>query len=418
MVFFRILLQKDEKLYVIGGWLGAGPLAAFDICVLDMENLEWSQPEYTGESPGACNMHTADYYKGQIYVFRGGNGRDYLNDLHALDIKTFNWRRVNAKGKYPPERANHSSSLIGNRLYIFGGWNGYKRLNDLYMIDLDSEIWIPIEVKGELPSPRAGMSMTNIGDKLLLFGGSGPSSKFFNDIQIYDPYTSEWVVPHELSNKPQPQRAGHTSTLAEGKLFIIGGSCGTDYLTEISVLDICPPPTFISDNYKGTNTLIHGLSEHINCKDFSDVTFMVEGKPFYAHRLVLSVMSEHYRAMFKSGMKESRETVIPVPGVSYKLFTELMTYFYSGTLRLDAPIDTEKRFLYLKDLLKLADQLMLDDIKNQCEIKLAELITPTNSSTLLEISETFNASQLKEYVKWYNKIGHKAVDNPMSPGKM
>ena len=125
-----------DKLYVIGGWLGAGPLAAFDICVLDMEALEWFQPDYLGESPGACNMHTADLYKGQIYVFRGGNGRDYLNDLHALNVRTFAWRKVNAKGKYPPERANHSSSLMGNKLYIFGGWNGYKRLNDMHMIDL------------------------------------------------------------------------------------------------------------------------------------------------------------------------------------------------------------------------------------------------------------------------------------------
>ena len=81
-------------------------------------------------------MHTANYYKGEIYVFRGGNGRDYLNDLHALDPKSFQWREIHAKNKYPPKRANHCSSLIGNQLYIFGGWNGVQRLNDLYMIAL------------------------------------------------------------------------------------------------------------------------------------------------------------------------------------------------------------------------------------------------------------------------------------------
>ena len=30
-------------------------------------------------------MHTADAYEDSIFVFRGGDGRYYLNDLHALD---------------------------------------------------------------------------------------------------------------------------------------------------------------------------------------------------------------------------------------------------------------------------------------------------------------------------------------------
>jgi hypothetical protein len=35
-------------------------------------------------------MHTADYVapRRRVYVFRGGDGREYLNDLHALDVDT------------------------------------------------------------------------------------------------------------------------------------------------------------------------------------------------------------------------------------------------------------------------------------------------------------------------------------------
>ncbi len=44
-----------------------------------------------GEPPGACNMHTSDYMpaKRRILVFRGGDGQEYLNDLHTLDVDTF-----------------------------------------------------------------------------------------------------------------------------------------------------------------------------------------------------------------------------------------------------------------------------------------------------------------------------------------
>lgn len=57
-------------------------------------------------------MHTADCYNKKIYVFRGGDGKDYLDDLHELDTLTLQWTKVMAGGTYPPPRANHSSALI------------------------------------------------------------------------------------------------------------------------------------------------------------------------------------------------------------------------------------------------------------------------------------------------------------------
>lgn len=80
--------------------------------------------------------HCRFFFKGKIYVFRGGNGRNYLNDLHSLDVDTYKWHKIAAKEEYPPERANHGSSIIESYLYIFGGWNGHKRLDDLHKIDL------------------------------------------------------------------------------------------------------------------------------------------------------------------------------------------------------------------------------------------------------------------------------------------
>lgn len=75
----------DHKLYIIGGWLGQGPLAADDMHILDLQNFKWLDLRILGSPPGPCNMHTADQYNKKIYVFRGGDGRDYLNDLHELD---------------------------------------------------------------------------------------------------------------------------------------------------------------------------------------------------------------------------------------------------------------------------------------------------------------------------------------------
>ena len=86
-------------------------------------------------------MHTADCYKSSIYVFRGGDGRDYLNDLHELNTDLMKWQKVVPNGFPPPPRAKHSSSIVGQSLFIFGGWDGAKRLNDLFAFDLEQKIW-------------------------------------------------------------------------------------------------------------------------------------------------------------------------------------------------------------------------------------------------------------------------------------
>ena len=89
-------------------------------------------------------MHTADAYKNSIYVFRGGDGRDYLNDLHELNTDIMIWHRHEADGTPPPPRANHSSSVIGANLYIFGGWDGAKRLNDLFVFNFEQRFWCQV----------------------------------------------------------------------------------------------------------------------------------------------------------------------------------------------------------------------------------------------------------------------------------
>lgn len=214
--------------------------------ILDLQNNKWVDFQSKGNPPGPCNMHTADCYNNKIYVFRGGDGKDYLNDLHELDTNALQWRIPKADGNGPPPRANHSSSLIKQNLYIFGGWDGAKRLNDLYMLDLDKMFWSQVQVTGESPAPRAGMSLCNVENKLYLFGGSGPHAYCFNDLFVFDPENSRWSQCDNFSNPEclPKARAGHSKTLVDSRLFIIGGSYGQDYLKDVYILDTDPCPQF------------------------------------------------------------------------------------------------------------------------------------------------------------------------------
>jgi hypothetical protein len=429
----------QDQIIILGGWLGSGPLAASDLFVLDVSegpsNLRWYQPQIKGQPPGPCNMHSADYipHLHRVYVFRGGNGREYLNDLHSLDCKTFEWTPVPSTGERPQARANHSSALLQNtrELVIFGGWNGQERLNDIHLLDIDNSTWSKPHIRGELPMPRAGMTLSASRDRLYLFGGSGTSSKCFCDLQIFDRDELKWLdvnafndssantcgsinatgneqggggvdrsimhvnanddgglqadvvggvarggdvlggagggVDHlgkriltsskslsstvsynYLSNvnpndedatnsitllgRGPGQRAGHSATAVGRFIYIFGGSCGPDYLNDFFVLDTDPSPTPQITEPNSLQLFMEHIHKFVNDEEFSDVTFVLENgtQRIYGHKMILSLVSDCFRAMFTTGFRESTQREIEIPNCSYGAFYCMMEYIYTG----------------------------------------------------------------------------------------
>jgi N-acetylneuraminic acid mutarotase len=92
------------------------------------------------------------------------------------------------------------------------------------------------------------MELCNVNNKLYLFGGSGPHAFCFNDLYTFDPVASSWEHCNNFrdpEHNPTPKaRAGHSMTLVMGKLYIIGGSYGQDYLKDVYILDTDPCPDF------------------------------------------------------------------------------------------------------------------------------------------------------------------------------
>jgi len=463
-------LAKD-KIFIIGGWLGSGPLAASDMHYLDVSNpnaLVWECPPEVGDPPGPCNMHSCDYISSmnECFVFRGGNGREYLNDLHAVDVDSFVWRTVETTGSKPQRRANHSSAAIGHEIFIFGGWNGKERLNDVHILDTRASVWSSPVIAGTPPHPRAGMTLTAQRGRLFLFGGSGSSSKCFKDLQVLDRERLIWLEimeeggdadgtkdvpggesgtsvgdgmsplsdgmsslslsrpsshlsrlhgnektdenPNSYDNTPivktvgigPGRRAGHTATAVNRKIFIFGGSCGADYLSDFFELDTDPPHEVIVDRKSGGDYLLEGISQYFGEDQFHDIIFNVEGRPLKAHKIILCSASECFRAMFEGNFQESKQTEIDLPDCSYSSFRALLEYIYKGRLPPCGFLknhnnvaggqdglgwgDREHAQLQqLVDLLELSDQYLLHHLKQKVEGTLRMAVSASEQSSLL-----------------------------------
>jgi hypothetical protein len=454
-------------------------------------------------------MHSADFIasRGEVYVFRGGNGREYLNDLHALDATTYVWMAVVTNGEAPQQRANHSSAVLEwngrTELFVFGGWNGSERLNDVHILDTETSTWSSPRISGSRPHPRAGMSLTALRGRLYLFGGSGTSSKCFDDLQILDRKEMAWLVVNDeeqqrsssnqsspsrydtttdqdmflswglsgqdgmgvsnrqnevvrssratsfmftdwrsqegiytssqqlhhsanpndedmvasvfVTGKPPGKRAGHTATAVGRHIYVFGGSCGTDYLNDFFVLDTDPPPLMKLTESTCPDLLARRLKYFYNDEEFSDVTFLVEGREVHGHKLVLSTVSDCFRAMFCGQFKESGSecTQIEIPNCSYSSFIAMMEYIYTGRAPdIDVSSSEPGRGVDRAiSLLELADQFFLYNLKQICEKEICECVNADTCAFLLNIAQKTNASQLESYCRYFERNHQSELNN-------
>ncbi|RZB89033.1 Arm repeat protein interacting with ABF2 isoform C, partial [Glycine soja] len=151
-----------------------------------------------------------------------------------------------------------------------------------------------------------------------------------------------------------------------------------DKASTLSPVDAAPPsPT--PQVYLG--------EQYVNNATLSDVTFLVEGKRFYAHRICLLASSDAFRAMFDGGYREKEARDIEIPNIRWEVFELMMRFVYCGSV--DVTLDIAQ------DLLRAADQYLLEGLKRLCEYTIAQDISLENVSSMYELTEAFNAISLR-----------------------
>ncbi len=70
--------------------------------------------------------------------------------------------------------------------------------------------------------------------------------------------------------------------------------------------------------------------QYVNSPTLSDITFVIEGRKFFAHRIALLASSDAFRAMFEGTFREKAATEIPIPNIRYVVFERMMQCIYTG----------------------------------------------------------------------------------------
>ncbi|CAK4401331.1 unnamed protein product [Aphanomyces euteiches] len=118
----------------------------------------------------------------------------------------------------------------------------------------------------------------------------------------------------------------------------------------------------------------------------SDVKFIVEGVPIYAHRCILMARCEPLEIMLDGPMRESSQNEIVLPEQSYAVFLAMLEYIYTD--RVSALENGSLDVDFALDLISLADQFLMDNLKRNCEIAIQKSIDMSNFSAMLKVCIT------------------------------
>ncbi|XP_045443508.1 ankyrin repeat and BTB/POZ domain-containing protein BTBD11 isoform X5 [Pipistrellus kuhlii] len=133
----------------------------------------------------------------------------------------------------------------------------------------------------------------------------------------------------------------------------------------------------------------------LNNKEMSDVTFLVEGRPFYAHRVLLFTASPRFKALLSS-KPTNDSSCIEIGYVKYPIFQLVMQYLYYG-----GPESLLIKNNEIMELLSAAKFFQLEALQRHCEIICAKGINTDNCVDIYNHAKFLGVTELSAYCEGY-----------------
>lgn len=123
--------------------------------------------------------------QGVLIGLVGGTAESFSHDpqvLDVFDIATSKWFRQETKGDAPSVRVNPCMVIASApdassfQIYLFGGQNlqpagDQTQYNDMYILSIPAFVWVKVKSDDNTPSPRAGHTCTMRDGQIVLVGG-------------------------------------------------------------------------------------------------------------------------------------------------------------------------------------------------------------------------------------------------------
>ncbi|GBG72775.1 hypothetical protein CBR_g12343 [Chara braunii] len=319
------------------------------------------------------------------------NRRFYRRELlkTAKSVQQFNQLVV---------RSGHSCvAMNDHELLIFGGCKEIQQnhSSDVYKYNIVRKTWTRIATLGEAPLQCSEHSAVVIGKYMVVYGGW--ISEYYipaRAVHVLDLEQWTWsAVSLGKTNDPPPEVADHAAVAWKGGMYVCGGYREVEQPTESMLMyelrlegvegaqePATPgPPRLQAD-------MLRAMASY----KYSDIALMAsDGIEIPAHRVVLASRSEYFRALFEGEMQESQQKVIHLKTVSKDVLMIVLTFMYGGVVEVPSHLQLE--------VMSVADMLLLEDLKLECERHLKDAVGVENCCAFLQSADRHGASALRAH---------------------
>ena len=162
-------------------------------CYHSTENRWEAILEPQGDLPGERYGSRVACVGDTLYLF-GGRRQDgpTLDDLYRFEPQKQRWTRIEpATDERPGPRYAPAFIAVGRRIYLFGGGGGSGFLNDLFVYEPAANRWQKLAPAGEIPGPRGcALPLATDGKRIYLFSGAQSAARYGTwingDLYSYD----------------------------------------------------------------------------------------------------------------------------------------------------------------------------------------------------------------------------------------
>ena len=136
------------------------------------------------------------------------------------------------------------------------------------------------------------------------------------------------------------------------------------------------------------DSVVAGFSALQEQKRMTDFTIKTNGgKSIHVHKMLLSVASDYFSAMFESGMKEMRDDEVHLDTLLGEVVFAVVDYFYGREITI--------KWEQVVDYLDVIEYFQLPHLKSQVENYIIENIAPKNAIHWCQVAAKYGLEILK-----------------------
>ncbi|KAL6623259.1 hypothetical protein ACP70R_033138 [Stipagrostis hirtigluma subsp. patula] len=282
--------------------------------------------------------------------------------MHLLKIDAFSVTKATI---------NNTTECTASRCSI-AGYDWEIRLYP--SITSDDDIYLVALQLVLLSQPRANSVTANLSGRLLR------------------PGVSLWPVKQKTVSTvfQRPSDCSPPLSVGAGNVAAPGHATSGSITVECTITVISDPKAIPLPS----SDLHQHLGELLRSQAGADVTFVVSGDSFAAHKNILSARSPVFMAEFFGNMKERSSGQVEIKDMEPAVFDAMLSFIYTDTVPMfDQKVEIATTIA--QHLLVAADRYGLGRLKLICERRLALSIDVGTVASTLALAEQHGCSQLK-----------------------